>query len=258
MPELPEVETARRQLHEELVGQLIVKADALDLKMLVGGNTDEFSSRLEGRRIVGTDRHGKHLFLLLDHGTLRIHLGMNGSLHLFRCGEETRHQRLVLNLDHVRVIFDDPRRFGRFQVVENVMTFVSQKGLGPDALSIGEEEFLHRVGGRRKAIKAVLLDQKVVAGIGNLYADEVLFQERLAPVALASRIPKDRLIGTWSRMREVLGTAINAGTDFERFPDDYLLRQRDRGGPCPRCGHELRSAKVGGRTTIYCPFCLSI
>ncbi|HUT26779.1 MAG TPA: DNA-formamidopyrimidine glycosylase family protein [Methanomassiliicoccales archaeon] len=256
MPELPEVETARRQLHEELVGQRIVRADALDLKMLVGGNAKEFSSRLEGRLIVGTDRHGKHLFLLLDHGALRIHLGMSGSLHPFRCGGETSHQRMVLDLDRGRVIFDDPRRFGRFQVVENVMTFVSQKGLGPDALSIGEGEFHRRICRRRRAIKAVLLDQKVVAGIGNLYADEVLFQERLAPMALASQIPQDRLMGAWSRMREVLGTAIEAGTEFERFPADYLLRQRNRGGPCPRCGQELRSAKVGGRTTIYCPFCL--
>ncbi|MCG7840402.1 MAG: hypothetical protein MIO87_00670 [Methanomassiliicoccales archaeon] len=256
MPELPEVETARRQLHEELVGQRVVKSDALDLKMLVGGNANEFSSRLEGRRIVGTDRHGKHLFLLLDHGALRIHLGMSGSLHLFRCGGKTSHQRMVLDLDHGRVIFDDPRRFGRFQVVKNVMTFVSEKGLGPDALSIGEEEFYRRICRRRKAIKAVLLDQKVVAGIGNLYADEVLFQERLAPTAVASQIPHDRLIGTWSRMRTVLDTAIKAGTDFDRFPADYLLRQRDGGEPCPRCGRELRSAKVGGRTTIYCTFCL--
>ncbi len=236
----------------------IIRTEVLDLKMLEGDDATDLDRHVRGTTVLGTYRHGKHLFLDLGEGMLHIHLGMSGSIHFLQDEGHSSHERLRLPMDRGVLLLDDPRRFGRFGWVQSITDLVTEKGLGPDALSIGEEEFIHRVGGRRKAIKAVLLDQKVVAGIGNLYADEVLFQERLAPVALASQIPKGRLIGTWSRMREVLGTAINAGTDFERFPDDYLLRQRDRGGPCPRCGHELRSAKVGGRTTIYCPFCLSI
>jgi len=255
MPELPEVETARRSAHRRLVGRRIVRVEAMDGKMLEGTVSDEFASFLEGKRITGTDRHGKHLFLLLDEGALRIHLGMSGSLHFFSEMESTPHQRLVLELDRGRFVLDDPRRFGRFQLVPDVPTFVAEKGLGPDALSIGRDEFCARVGRSGRAIKAVLLDQTVVAGIGNLYADEVLFQEKLSPFVPAKTISVARLEMMRDRAVQVLQESIRLQTDFGLMPVGYLLRQREVGRACPRGDGVLRSSVVGGRTSIYCPVC---
>lgn len=255
MPELPEVETARRSAHRRLIGRRIVRVEAMDGKMLEGSTPEEFASFLEGRRITGTDRHGKHLFLLLNEGALRIHLGMSGSLNFFSGRESTLHQRLVFEMDRGRFVLDDPRRFGRFQLVPDVPTFVAERGLGPDALSIGRDDFRTRVGRGGRAIKSVLLDQTVVAGIGNLYADEVLFQERLSPLVPAKMIPANRLEMMRDRVVQVLQESIRLETDFELMPAGYLLRRREVGCACPRGDGVLESSLVGGRTSIYCPVC---
>lgn len=254
VPELPEVEAARRYLHERAIGRHIEEIVVLDLKMLEG-DRDELASKVLHRKVVGTGRHGKHLFLMLDRGALRIHLGMSGSVHLVDDDERTPHQRLRLQLDRGSIVLDDPRRFGRFQYVDGIPPFVKERGLGPDALSISEEQFISRAGGRKKAIKSVLLDQSILAGVGNLYADEVLFQERVVPSKSTASLGDDDLSGICRRIVEVLRTSIAVESDFSSLPTGYLLKDRRRDGRCPRCEQELRIMVVGGRTTVFCPSC---
>jgi formamidopyrimidine-DNA glycosylase len=254
VPELPEVESARRYLHERALNRRIEGIIVLDPKMLEG-DRDEFASKVLCRKVVGTGRHGKHLFLMLDRGALRIHLGMSGSVHLVEDDEITPHQRLRLRLDRCSIVLDDPRRFGRFQYVDGIPPFVRERGLGPDALSIDEDQFISRAAGRKKAIKSVLLDQSILAGVGNLYADEVLFQERVVPSNPTASLGDDDLSSICRRVGEVLRASIAVESDFSSLPTGYLLRERRRDGRCPRCGQELRTIMVGGRTTIFCPSC---
>ncbi|MDD1771391.1 MAG: hypothetical protein LUQ09_00560 [Methanomassiliicoccales archaeon] len=254
VPELPEVEAARRYLHERTLGRRIEGVIVLDPKMLEG-DRDEFVSKILRRKVIGTGRHGKHLFLLLDRGALRIHLGMSGSVHLIGDDESTSHQRLRLRLDRGSIVLNDPRRFGRFQYVDGILPFVKERGLGPDALSISEDDLVSGAGGRKKAIKSVLLDQSILAGVGNLYADEVLFQERISPWTSTASLDDDDLSGICRRIGEVLNASIAAEGDLSSLPKGYLLKDRRRDGRCPRCGQELRTMVVGGRTTIFCPSC---
>lgn len=256
MPELPEVETARRYLDANVVRSRVVRAEVLDPKMLDHCNPPDLIGNIEGRCVLNTERHGKNLFLCFDNGVLHIHLGMSGSV-LFDedVHRHSSHERLRLDLDRGVLILDDPRRFGRFGWFPNMADFVARKGLGPDALAIANREFVERMKARKGAIKAVLLDQHVVAGLGNLYVDEVLFQGKIHPRTPASAVSELDLARLWELVREVLEASIGARTDFEKLPPGYLLRHREREGNCPRCGHELASTVVGGRTTIFCPEC---
>ena len=254
MPELPEVETVRRYVEGRALGQRVMAVEVLDDRMLQGPR--DLADRSVGREIKGTARHGKNLFLDLGHGLLHIHLGMSGDLrYLEELEASIPHQRLRLRLERGSLVLDDPRRFGRFGWVPSVSDLVTSAGLGPDALSVSGEEFVARIKGRRGAIKPLLLDQHLLAGVGNLYADEVLFQERLPPTIPARCLSQEDLEGLGCSVRRVLGASIEVGTDLERLPSGYLLRQRVSGGPCPRCGAILLARKVGGRTTIFCPEC---
>jgi formamidopyrimidine-DNA glycosylase len=256
MPELPEVETARRYVDSHAVRSRVVRAEVLDPRMLDPGNPTDLNGLLMDRHILGTDRHRKNLFLCFENGALHIHLGMNGSVHFDEdTDSHSAHERLRLHLDRGVLLLDDSRRFGRFGWFPSTAYFVAEKGLGPDALTISRKEFVDRVKIRKGAIKAVLLDQRVLAGLGNLYVDEVLFQGRIGPRTPASSVSSDDLESLWTIVGEVLNASIKSGTDFDRLPSGYLLRQRERDGTCPRCGHQLSTAVVGGRTTIFCQLC---
>lgn len=246
---------ARRFVDLHSLGGRVWGVKVLDQKML-DPKTDDLSDRFVGRTVQGTARHGKNLFIDLGTGYIHIHLGMSGSLHFLKGQEErTGHERLRITLDRGALVLDDPRRFGRFGHVRDVPGFVAEKGLGPDALSITDDEFVARIGNRRGAIKPLLLDQGILAGVGNLYADEVLFQEKVHPRAIANELSARKLVKLRGRIGSVLNTSISVGTDFSRLPSGYLLRQREVGGPCPVCVDVLISAQVGGRTSVLCPSC---
>ncbi len=255
MPELPEVETARRFVEHRAQGHTSLRAEVADLKMLEGGR-DDLTGLCCGNDLIGAARHGKNLFLDLGRGFVRIHLGMSGSLHFLDAGEgRTRHERFRMVMDHGSLVFDDPRRFGRFGYVRSVNEFVTARGLGPDVLGLTDMEIAQRLGARRGSIKPILLDQRVLAGVGNLYADEALFQSELHPRTFVRDIPPEarRLLGR--KVREVMIASIEQGTDFEGLPAGFLLRRRAAGEACPRCGDALRTDTVGGRTTIFCGSC---
>jgi formamidopyrimidine-DNA glycosylase len=255
MPELPEVETARRFVEHRALGHKSLRAEVADLKMLEGV-MDDLTGLCCGSDLVGTARHGKNLFLDLGRGFVRIHLSMSGSLHFLGAAEgRTRHERFRMVMDHGSLVLDDPRRFGRFGFVRSVDGFVADRGLGPDVLGLADMEIAQRLGARRGAVKPILLDQRVLAGVGNLYADEALFQSGLHPRTLVRDMPPGagRLLGR--KVREVMIASIEQGTDFEGLPAGFLLRRRAAREACPRCGDALRTDTVGGRTTIFCGSC---
>jgi len=151
--------------------------------------------------------------------------------------------------------FDDQRKFGEVELIKNVDEFLQTCGIGPDALEITLSEFKLILGKHRGAVKAILLNQQLIAGIGNLYADEILFRARMHPGTDAGRLNDKDLNRLFRAMRHVLEKAIALKTDFNRLPKSWLLTHRGKRGRCPRCGRTLKSATIGGRTSWFCAHC---
>jgi formamidopyrimidine-DNA glycosylase len=258
VPELPEVEMARRYVESNSLHSKVVSVEVLDPRMLQGTAPKTLGRKLQGKKVLGTGRHGKNLFVCFKEGALHIHLGMSGSISFgVDVDHHSPHERLRLVMDRGVMVLDDPRRFGRFGWVPSIGHLIDIKRLGPDALSISEEEFVRRLEGRKGSVKPVLLDQSVIAGVGNLYADEVLFQELLHPSTKTGALSVKEMADLGRRVRKVLDCSISVRTDFSQLPKGYLLRDRREGAPCPRCGGDLASLQIGGRTTVLCPACQS-
>jgi formamidopyrimidine-DNA glycosylase len=258
MPELPEVETFKRYLDSTSLHQRISNVEVQDSYVLKRVSARELTRRLEGRRFEDSHRHGKHLFVRASHELwLRLHFGMTGSLDYMKHEEETpKTARVIFYFaNNCRLTFDDQRKFGEVELIEDVDEFVRTLGLGPDAVEISFSQFKAILGRRRGAVKAILLNQQLIAGIGNLYADEILFRARIHPGTEAARLREKDLTRLFRAMRYVLGKAIALKTDFNHLPKSWLLTHRAKGGRCPRCGRALKSATIGGRTTWFCAHC---
>jgi formamidopyrimidine-DNA glycosylase len=264
MPELPDVEIFKRVLDEYALGHVLARALVADSGSLEGATAATLQRRLKGRRLSSSSRHGKVLFATFeDAAALAMHFGTNGSLrHLPAGGEEPASTRLLFEFTSAgRVAYLNPRRIGHVSLTASADRYIAEQQLGPDALdpAFDETAFADALANRRQAIKAVLMDQARIAGIGNIYADEILFQAKLHPGLPAHALePNDRhrLFGA---IRHVLRTAIDRGAgaeDFtDRLPGDFLLPERRAGGHCPRCGAALAIDKRAGRTSYHCPKC---
>ena len=260
MPELPEVETVARSI-APLVGRRIVSAEFTCLRVL-RGDPDRMSAALAGKRIRGVGRRGKFILMELDGGDyFTVHLGMTGKL-LLR-GEPGRHTHAVINLDRGMLLFDDQRQFGKLEVSHGPPARVEK--LGPEPLEVTLEEFTARLKRRKARIKAVLLDQSFVRGMGNIYADEALFRAGIHPLAIGSRLRRDRAQRLYQAMVEVLTQAIEKGgssisdyVDAEGrrgfFQFEHRVYQRT-GEPCVTCGTAIRRTLVAQRGTHFCPRC---
>ena len=258
MPELPEIETFKRYLDGTSLHQRIIGLEVRDAYVLKHVSGRELTRRLKGRRFENSRRHGKHLFVRTsDKLWLRLHFGMTGSLEYLKHDEVApKAARVIFRFaDNCRLAFDDQRKFGEIELIEDVDEFLQTRGLGPDALGIGLSQFKAIVGKHRGAVKAILLNQQLIAGIGNLYADEILFHARMHPATLASRLSDKDLTRLFRATRCVLDKAIALKTDFNRLPKSWLLTHRGKHGRCPRCGRALKSAIIGGRTAWFCTHC---
>ena len=258
MPELPEVETFKRYLDTTSLKQRITKVEVRDAYVLKNVSARELARRLKGRRFESSQRHGKHLFVRTDdEHWLRLHFGMTGSLEYLKHNEVApRTARVIFRFaDNFRLAFDDQRKFGGIELIEDANEFLQTRELGPDALKITLSQFKAVIGKRRGVIKAILLNQQLIAGIGNLYADEILFRVRMHPGSEANRLMDKDLSRLFRATRYVLGKTIALKADFKHLPKSWLLPHREQLGKCPRCGRGLKSATIGGRTSWFCPHC---
>ena len=256
MPELPDVQVYKEyvdatSLHRRITG---VDSDAADLRESVSPRT--FRRHLDGHEIRGTRRHGKHLFLDVTGGGgwLRMHFGMTGALDYARKEPAPDHARLVLEFaDDDRLAYVNQRKFGELGFVDDVDDFVESQDLGPDAMDLDQEGFVERLEGRRGGIKSALMNQSTIAGLGNVYVDEILFHAGLHPESPVSDLDEDALAGLYRAMRHDLEKAIEARADSDRMPDSWLIHRREEGATCPSCGHEIEKTRVSGRSTYLCP-----
>jgi formamidopyrimidine-DNA glycosylase len=258
MPELPEVETFKRYLNSTSLHQRITGVDVRDAYVLKRVSARELARRLKGRRFESSLRRGKHLLVHAgDELWLRLHFGMTGSLEYLKPDEvASKTARVIFRFaDNCRLAFDDQRKFGEIELIEDVGDFLQRRGLGADALGVDLSEFKKIFRMHRGAVKAILLNQQLIAGIGNLYADEILFRARMHPATEAARLSDKNLWRLFRATQHVLEKAIALKTDFNRLPKSWLLTHRGKTGRCPRCGGALKSAPIGGRTTWFCAHC---
>jgi formamidopyrimidine-DNA glycosylase len=188
---------------------------------------------------------------------LRLHFGMTGSLqYLERDRSSPLHTRvLVIFANHHCLAFEDQRKFGEIGLLKDVDEFIRERALGPDALDMSLSQFSEMFAKHRGAVKAILLKQKLIAGIGNLYADEILFRARVHPTTQVSALSAKTVAKLFRATRYVLRTAIAAKADADLMPKSWLLPHRGKRGKCARCGHELTFSTVAGRTAWFCAHC---
>ena len=260
---MPDVEIFRRLVAEPCRGRVVARADVFDRGILEGISPEALAQRLAGRRIMSSERYGKYLFIgFAAAGVLAMHFGTNGSLRLFPEGATAAATRLALQLaDGSHLAYVNPRRLGWVSLWESPAALVAHLRLGPDALDarLDAAAFAAILGNSRRNIKALLMDQQRLAGIGNIYSDEILFQARVNPGRIAADLDRETVARLFHAMRETLQTAIRCGAGAEqateRLPPDFLLPHRHPGGRCPRCGALLASVKRAGRTAYHCPHC---
>jgi formamidopyrimidine-DNA glycosylase len=260
MPELPEVETVVRSLRRSIVGRRILNAEFNQLRVLKG-RPGETAKALIGRRIEAIERHGKFIVIRLDRGVLVVHLGMTGKLLVD--SPQTRWTHAIFTLDDGVLNYDDQRQFGRIEYGEALPQRVV--ALGPEPLEITFDEFAGRVMRRHAAIKAVLLNQAVVRGVGNIYADEALFRARIKPEHVAASLSKAAIRRLYDAMRQVLieaiesrGSSVSNYVDAEGRKGSFQLAHRvyrRTGKPCVKCGTLIKRTTVAQRGTHFCPRC---
>jgi formamidopyrimidine-DNA glycosylase len=269
MPELPEVETVRRTLRPHIVGQRLLCVDICRADVVHADGIEGIGE--PGETVLDLVRHGKQLAVITDRRCLCIHLGMSGALCCMNNGQRgdpLPHTHLIWHFDSgVQMHFRDPRRFGGVWLFDSFASLAASRWarLGDDALTIAPKR-LHRAFSRtQRAVKAALLDQRTIAGLGNIYVDELLFAARLHPRRPANDLSLATVQRLVRRMRRLLGHAIDAGGSTLR---DYVdadgvggrFQQRHRvyshaGDPCPRCHRPLAGLVVAGRSTVCCDHC---
>ena len=266
MPELPEVETIKNELSPHLTGRRFTDVIVCDAKPVKQPPADDFRRGLIGHSIKGLERRGKYLIFRLSSGNmLVIHLKMTGSL-LLNPEQTDRYVRVIFHLDDgSRLVFTDRRRLGAMWLLENEPAVIGKLGPEPLDSEFTFQTLSERLRKRQAPIKAVLLDQKFIAGIGNMYADEALFAAKIHPLRKASRLSTQEIRNLHKAIVDVLRLAIDskgASIDTYKRPDGQLgsahdnFRVAHRGGElCPVCRTPIQRIAVRNRGSYFCPKC---
>lgn len=273
MPELPEVETYVRELAPELMGRTVTAARVFWPRTIAEPLAEEFPARLAGLSFESFDRRGKYMLLGMNDGsTLLVHLRMTGKL-LILPGESGRnpHTHVVVELDNGSTLhYNDPRKFGRIWLVPDRKTVLAKLGPEPLLADFRVDHFAERLKGRSAPIKSLLLDQRLVAGVGNIYADESLFRAGIHPARAGGSLTLDEITRLHAAIRTVLeaGIARRGSTlgdsnlqNYLRpgglpgdFQNEFFVFQRT-GQPCLVCGTPIVRLVIGQRSTHFCPHC---
>jgi formamidopyrimidine-DNA glycosylase len=255
VPELPEVERARALVEARALGRRIAEVDDSDTWVCRPHAPGEIADAITGRTLTAALRRGKSMWCETDGGdgpALGIHLGMAGRIVVdgIAAGDRlvgpdgARWDRFTIRFEDGGLLtLRDKRRLGRVRLQPDLT------GVGPDAALVSREEFRARVGRGTAPLKARIMDQAVIAGVGNLLADEALWQARLSPLRPAGSLSTEEL----DRLRVAIRAAVRSAVRLGGVHTGRLIAHRERGGHCPRDGAELIRATVGGRTTYWCP-----
>jgi formamidopyrimidine-DNA glycosylase len=277
MPELPEVETIRRDLHRKVKDKEIKFVTVNTPKIVKKPPISEFCTQIEGKVFKNINRRGKYLVIELDSGKkLVIHLGMTGLL-IYPFNEDSKkiinvkHNHLVFTfIDGTKLIFNDVRKFGKIYLVSNLNKIKGMAKLGLDPLDdCFKEEILVQILNKKKKskIKSFLMNQKFIAGLGNIYVNEVLYRANIHPLRKIYSLHKEEIVNLYQQIKLVLNEAIKSGgstvadeaylnTDGEKgkFAEKLQVYAR-KGEPCVKCGHSIDVVRIEGRSSFICPQC---
>jgi formamidopyrimidine-DNA glycosylase len=258
MPELPDVQVFKEYFDATSLKKQIAEVVECDGKLLEGISQKTLNERLKAKYFSETLRHGKYLFARFDEKQfLVLHFGMTGFLRAFKDqGKAADHIALLLRFeDGFHLAYECRRRLGHISLIDSVEHFVSEKKLGPDALSLcrHREAFADRLAGHRGSIKSLLMNQKVLAGIGNIFSDEILFLMGLHPKRKADELNENERRKLAGKTCHILETAIDRRARAKGWPESWLLPRRKEGRACQRCSGKIRRMTVSGRGTYYCP-----
>ncbi|MBU4533985.1 MAG: DNA-formamidopyrimidine glycosylase [Eubacteriales bacterium] len=271
MPELPEVETVVRNLRTKIIGARIEEVELNMAKVVSTPDPETFARLVRSCEIRGINRRGKYILVSFsDDLVLVVHLRMTGQFVFSATAQPNpKHTHLVLHLSNGYLRFTDMRQFGRFWLVPaselNTVSGLKDLGVEPLTTAFKMNDFCDLLGRRRQKIKALLLDQRTIAGMGNIYTDEALFRSKIHPERLAVEVSVKEARALYRAVREVLndgiafgGTSVRDYVDAEgnegRF-QDMLRVYGKKGQSCPRCGETIRRIKAAGRGTYFCPRC---
>ncbi len=256
MPELPDVEVFKQYIDATSLHQKIIKVHVADPRILSGVSKRSFRRKLQGHKLEGTHRRGKYLFVDFNYKSLVLHFGMTGKLKYYKGDSPPDYAKVIwLFKNDYQLAYIAPRILGRLQISNSSSTFIEQHKLGSDALDISIDELYKTLCTSRSKIKSALMNQKILAGLGNIYSDEILFQSGIHPEIPANQLSRSRVKELFHKMQKVLQKAIEKKARPKDLPRNYLLPHREKGGECPRCNCSFDTIKVSGRTTCYCPNC---
>jgi formamidopyrimidine-DNA glycosylase len=256
MPELPEISLFKDYLDETALNKKITSIDFLHTGSLQAPK-EEFVTALKGKKFSGSHRLGKYLVIeTTGDKVLVMHFGMTGKIEYYKNQDPPKYSRVVFSFDdndHLSYVCQ--RKLGKLFLAEGLEDFRESQELGEDALKLTEKKFLQELDGKTGSIKGVLTDQHVLAGIGNVYSDEILFQCQIHPKTRTNRISDKDKKQLYKKMNRILEMAIKKEGVRQDFPDSYLIKHRKEGDDCPKCEGKIEQIKVSGRSTYFCPSC---
>jgi len=258
MPECPDVEIFKQYLDATSLHQKIERVAVNDGRILKDTSANKLKRELKGHCFESTVRHGKHLFAETDNQyRLELHFGMTGFLRYHKNEDENgTYDKVVFTFDNnYRLAYVCTRMLGQVSIIKSVDEFLKNNELGPDALSLDVDDFRRIFEKGRGGVKSTLMNQKLIAGLGNIYSDEILFQARIRPDTRCSRLKDADVRRIHKNMKKVIDRAVERRADPERLPRSYLLLHRQKGENCPRCRNEIKLKKISGRTAFFCPKC---
>ena len=259
MPELPDVETFIRYVKRTALHAKIKAVDIHSPQITADTSSRSLIRQLKGNTPVHAARHGKYMSLAMKKGgCLIVHFGMTGYIKYAKTKpDDLKYVRVTFTFSNgYHLFYICKRLLGKLQYSQSLDSFIRKKKLGPDALRISRKDFKERMAGSKAALKTTLMNQSILAGIGNIYADEILYQSRLHPRKKTDTLSEAEIRNLFTTMKEVIRVAVKKKADPEKMPKDYLLPHRSEDGRCPRRGHgKIKRISINSRSAYYCPKC---
>ena len=256
MPELPEVETFKRYLDKTSLNQSIIDVEVTDNRIL---NTEEVQLKksLKGKKFESSTRHGKYLLVYLNPQYLVMHFGMSGDLKYYDGKEEPpKFSKVIFKFNNgFNLAYLSIRMFGKVSVVNSREEFIENKKLGPDAYKMSFEEFQEALHGRSAIAKNALLNQSFIAGVGNIYSDEILFRTKIHPKTNINSLSDDKVKELYINIIDVLVYGIKKKGDLSTYPNEFLIPHRKKEEKCPICNSDITRFEISGRHGFFCPSC---
>lgn len=259
MPELPEVETFKNYLDSTSLNKVIKHIKIRDNRVLNVPETD-LKRELIHKKFISSIRHGKYLFVKINPKFLVLHFGMSGYLESFNnVTEEPTHSRIRFKfIDGTFLSYVSQRMFGRVDICESIENYIKKKKLGPDVLNMNYEEFLGTRKRRTTISKTFLMNQNIIAGIGNIYSDEILFQSKINPKARIHELDEEKVKALFDNIKKILKYGIEKKGNLKAYSNKYLIPHRQKEEFCPICGNQIERYEISGRHGFFCSNCQRI